>query len=106
NRVRYRIMANIPINKKEMADNTLFLSLYDEVFLGLGQNIAKNVLDQNRLYAALGWRFNAKFSLQLGYMNQYVIKSDGIKAERNHTLQAAIFYNLDLRETDSPEKKP
>ena len=106
NRARYRFMANIPLNKKEMSDNTFFLSLYDELFIGFGPNIVKNVLDQNRMYAALGYRFNAKLSIQLGYLNQYIIKTDGIKAERNHTLQAVICYNLDLREADSLKRNP
>jgi hypothetical protein len=96
-RVRYRLMLTIPISRKEMADKTLFFSAYDEFFLGFGKSIAKNVLDQNRLYCALGWRFNAACNIQLGYLNQYVIKKDGIQTERNHTLQAAMTYNLDWR---------
>jgi hypothetical protein len=96
NRVRYRLMATIPLSRKEMADNTLFLALYDEVFIGFGKGIAKNIVDQNRLYGAIGWRFNKNFNVQLGYLNQYVVKTDGIKAERNHTLQLGITYNLDL----------
>lgn len=98
-RVRYRFLINIPLNKKEMSDNTLFLSVYDEVFLGFGKGIGKNVLDQNRLYFAFGWRFNKVFNVQLGYMNQYIIKTDGIMQERNHTLQIGMSYNLDLRKT-------
>ncbi len=96
-RVRYRFMATVPLSRKEMLDNTLFLSLYDEVFLGFGSRIGKNILDQNRLSATLGWRFNKDFNIQLGYLNQYVIKSDGIKQERNHTLQLGMTYNLDFR---------
>ncbi|MES2589250.1 MAG: DUF2490 domain-containing protein [Bacteroidota bacterium] len=96
-RVRYRFMATIPLSRKEMADNTLFLSLYDEVFIGFGKGIGKNVLDQNRISASLGWRFNKNFNVQLGYLNQYMIKTDGIKQERNHTLQFGITYNLDFR---------
>lgn len=98
-RARYRFMVNIPLNKKEMSDNTFFLSLYDEVFLGFGKGIGKNVLDQNRLYAAFGWKLNNNFNVQLGYLNQYMIKTDGIKQERNHTLQIGMTYNLDLRKT-------
>ncbi|MFM2201205.1 MAG: hypothetical protein RL040_405 [Bacteroidota bacterium] len=96
-RARYRLMLAIPITRKEMSDKTLFLAAYDEFFLGFGKGIAKNVLDQNRLYCALGWRFNAACNIQLGYLNQYVIKKDGIQTERNHTLQVSMTYNLDLR---------
>lgn len=99
-RVRYRFLVTMPISRKEMASNTLFLAVYDEPFLGFGKGIAKNILDQNRLYAALGWRFNPNFNVQLGYLNQYVVKKDGIQAERNHTLQIGVTYNLDLRKKD------
>jgi hypothetical protein len=96
NRVRYRLMVNVPLSRKEMNDNTLFLSMYDEVFLGFGPGIGKNILDQNRLYGALGWRFNKELNVQLGYLNQYVVKTDGIKAERNHTLQLSVTYNFNF----------
>ena len=95
-RVRYRFLATIPISRKEMKDNTLFLSFYDEPFLGFGKGIGKNILDQNRLYGAIGWRFNKNLNLQFGYLNQYVVKADGIKSERNHTLQVGVTYNLDF----------
>jgi len=99
-RVRYRLLLTVPLSRKEMSDNTLFFTAYDEPFLGFGRGIAKNVLDQNRLYAALGWRFNAACSIQLGYLNQYIVKKDGIQAERNHTLQAALTYNIDFRKKE------
>lgn len=96
-RARYRAMVSVPLSRKAMEDNTLFLALYDEVFLGFGKGIGSNVLDQNRLFAAFGWRFNSRVSLQLGYLNHMVIKSDGIRMERNHTLQTALAWNLDFR---------
>lgn len=83
-----------------MTENTLFISVYDEPFLGFGAGIGKNVLDQNRLYAALGWMFNKNVNIQLGYLNQYWIKADGIRAERNHTLQASLTYNIDFRKKE------
>ena len=95
-RARYRFLLSIPLNHSSMQDNTLFLSLYEEVFLGFGKGIGRNILDQNRLYGAIGWRFNAKSNVQLGYLNQFVIKSDGLKMERNHNLQLSWTYNFDL----------
>ena len=41
-RVRYRFMATVPLSRKEMKDNTLFLAVYDEPFLGFGKGIGKN----------------------------------------------------------------
>ena len=95
-RVRYRFMVTVPLSRKEMKDNTLFLAVYDEPFLGFGKGIGKNILDQNRLYGALGWRFNKDLNVQLGYLNQYIVKTDGIKVERNHTLQIGLTYNIDF----------
>ncbi|MFT6946178.1 MAG: hypothetical protein ACJARP_000589 [Vicingaceae bacterium] len=95
-RARYRLYVSIPITKKQMEDNTLFIGLYNEVFLGFGSGIGKNILDQNRLYTALGWRFSKQMNVQIGYLNQFVVKADGFRMERNHTLQAAVTYNLNF----------
>lgn len=97
NRGRYRFMVSIPLSKPEMTKNTLFIAFYDEVFLGFGKGIGLNILDQNRSFGALGWKFSNNLNVQLGYLNHYVIKSDGIRHERNHTLQVACTYNLDFR---------
>ncbi|MFM7725664.1 MAG: DUF2490 domain-containing protein, partial [Flavobacteriales bacterium] len=90
----------VPLSRKEMVDNTLFVAAYDELFLGFGKGIARNVLDQNRLYFALGWRFNAACNIQFGYLNQYIIKKDGVMVERNHTIQLGVTYNLDWRKKE------
>jgi hypothetical protein len=95
-RLRYRAMVMIPLSRKELSDRTLFMNLNDEIFLGFGTGIGKNIMDQNRFIAALGWRFNSKFNVQLGYLNQFVAKSDGVKMESNHTLWISTTYNLDF----------
>jgi hypothetical protein len=98
-RARYRFLVTVPITRKTLEDNTLFFAAYDEPFLGFGKGIQKNILDQNRLYFALGWRFDKDFNVQLGYLNQRVIKSDGVRIENNNTFQLGVTYNLDLRES-------
>lgn len=96
NRIRYRSMMMVPLSHKEMVDNTLFLNVNDELFVGIGEGIAKNPIDQNRFIAALGWRFNAQTNVQVGYLNQFVIKSNATDMERNHSLWISMFYNLDF----------
>jgi Protein of unknown function (DUF2490) len=71
--------------------------VYDEPFLQYGKNFGLNYLDQNRLYAALGYVVNSNCNFQVGYMNQYIVKSNAERAESNHTMQIAITYNFDLR---------
>ena len=95
-RARYRFMVSIPLNHNTMKDNTLFLGAYNEVFIGFGPGIGKNILDQNRLFGALGWKFNSKTNLQVGYLNQIIVKSDGIQIERNHNLQLSLTHNFDF----------
>jgi len=92
-RMRYRLQLQIPINNDKMEDNTVFFSASDEIFLGFGKGVAKNVMDQNRMYAGFGYRFSQALNLQLGYLNQYVVKSDGVHIERNHTVQMGVVYN-------------
>jgi hypothetical protein len=96
-RIRYRAMVLVPLTRKEMKDNTLFLNVNDEPFIGFGKGIGKNIVDQNRFIAAFGWRFNNNFNIQLGYLNQFIVKSDGIRIERNHTLWLSTTFNLELK---------
>jgi hypothetical protein len=95
-RVRYNLILAVPLNHKEMTDNTLFLGLYDEIFIGFGKNTGTNILHQNQFYAGLGWKFNTKTKLQFGYLNQMLIKSNGIDMERNHNLRLLWSYSLDF----------
>ncbi|MEY2924189.1 MAG: hypothetical protein RLZZ337_737 [Bacteroidota bacterium] len=96
NRFRYMLSVEIPLNHKTMQDNTWFISANDEIFVGMGENQGKNVFEQNRIYGALGYRFDKDFNLQLGYMNQKLIKADTIHVENNHTLMVGAVYNLDF----------
>lgn len=98
-RIRYRLMLLIPINKNEMQDQTLFANLFNEVMLGLGKKDQPLSFDQNRLYAGLGWRFNDRFNVQIGYQFQYVEKTNGVPDDQLHILQTGITYNFNLLKT-------
>jgi len=96
NRARYMFRVNIPLNKSSMEKGVLFISLYDEVFVNFGKNVNLNIFDQNRAYAALGYQILKNANIQLGYMNQFIQKSDGVHLESNNTLQLALTYNFDF----------
>lgn len=69
-RMRYLFRVQIPLNGKEMKDHTPYLALYDEIFIGFGENVNANVFDQNRLGVLCGYNFNKKLRLEAGYLNQ------------------------------------
>ena len=70
NRLRYMIKLQLPFKGTEIKDHTPYLSLYDEIFIGFGENVNVNVFDQNRIGVLLGYRFNKNLRIEGGYLNQ------------------------------------
>jgi Protein of unknown function (DUF2490) len=83
-RLRYFLGINIPLNKKAMEKNAIYVSLYNEIFL----NSKKPIFDRNRLYGAIGFVIDKNFKLEAGFMDQTLENSD-----RNQ-FQIVIFNNL------------
>jgi hypothetical protein len=70
NRLRYMIKLQLPFKGTEIKDQTPYLSLYDEIFIGFGENVNANVFDQNRIGVLLGYRINKNIRIEGGYLNQ------------------------------------
>lgn len=71
-RMRYMVRLQVPLKGDQIKDKTPYVALYDEVFIGFGQNVNANVFDQNRIGILLGYRFNKHVRLEAGYLNQIV----------------------------------
>ena len=73
-RFRYNLAASIPINRNKIEKNTLYVALYNEIFLNgeknIGTNSFLNVFDRNRFYIGLGYGITNKIRAQVGFMNQ------------------------------------
>jgi hypothetical protein len=69
-RMRYMLRMQIPLKGNEILDKTPYLAVYDEVFVGFGENVNANVFDQNRIGVLLGYRFSKNFRFEGGYLNQ------------------------------------
>lgn len=94
NRGRYRLVANYNVKHFEKTNNDFFFSAMEEILVSFGKNVGKNVFDQNRISGSFGFTFNGKYTISLGYLNQYILKADGIHCENNHTLQFSLSLNL------------
>ena len=71
NRLRYMLRLQIP-KGNEIKSKTPYLAIYDEVFIGFGENVNENVLDQNRIGILLGYQFNPSLRIEAGFLNQIV----------------------------------
>lgn len=65
-RLRYFLSCNVALNRKQMADKTVYLSAYNEIFV----NTEQTYFDRNRLYGGIGYRFSKLVRTEIGIMNQ------------------------------------
>lgn len=86
-RLRYFFKFQIPLQKRSQPfDRGMFVALQNEVFLNLQNKDQLNThfFDQNRGYAAAGYRFSKKLDIELGYLNQ------SIRGARNNSVNNVI----------------
>jgi hypothetical protein len=109
-RLRYRLNAFLPLNHKTITGKTVFLSVYDEIFL----NPKGPVLERNRAYVGLGYQLNAHLNLQLGWVRQASYSQPSLKQAQLLPLNTSaknvvlsLMYKLAHRaSTPVPESLP
>jgi hypothetical protein len=94
-RLRYNLLFVLPIYKIDTQNEIkeLFFTFNEEIFI-FHKNLKSLFFDQNRTNLSLGFKFNKSTSVQLGYLNQFLIKGNRTQAEQNHTLSFGITHNL------------
>lgn len=92
-RLRYFARAIVPLQKPDGTpfSKGAFLALQNEVFLNLQNKDELNgsLFDQNRAYAAVGYRFSPALDLEAGYLNQ-AIKGKS-RSVLNNVVQLAVY---------------
>lgn len=73
-RWRYNLFINVPLNKVGFSKGTVYLALYNELFINgqkdIGDGRTVQYFDRNRAYIALGGVLKSNLRMQLGYMQQ------------------------------------
>lgn len=85
NRLRYRLLLNLPLNHARMIANTLFLSTYDEIFIGENDP----AWERNKFYGAAGYKLNENLSFQLGNVLMSELKKERTIGKNYLTLTIA-----------------
>lgn len=90
-RFRYFARGVIPLKKTAAFEKGTFVGLQNETFFNVQnkQNVNGQFFDQNRAYAAIGYRLNKMIDLETGYLNQYINQVEGYTF--NHVLQLALY---------------
>jgi hypothetical protein len=100
NRFRYMFRLQIPLKGKETIDKTPYLSIYDEIFIGFGENVNENIFDQNRIGILLGYRFSSLVRIEAGYLNQTLQLGREVNSrnvfQRNNGIIVNANFNIDL----------
>lgn len=87
NRFRYQLRGVLPITKTTPAGHQWYLFFGDEILLPYGPNHGPNSFDQNRAFAGLGYRVTRNNTLELGYLNQFIVQRNNRIEESNHTIR-------------------
>ncbi|WP_246343493.1 DUF2490 domain-containing protein [Adhaeribacter radiodurans] len=102
NRIRYQIALLIPLQGRSIEGQEWYLNFFDELFIGFGKNVGRNIFNQNRLSGGLGYQFTDDFQVELNYLYQ-ITQHAGAEPisgksifEYNQGFRLGISYNLSL----------
>lgn len=95
-RFRYKISGYYPLNNYKLVNKTLFFSFYEEVFIQAGKKITYNYLEDNRVFAGLGYILNENVQIQAGYMWTFRYDGGPYNFEHRHIPRLSVYHNLDF----------
>jgi hypothetical protein len=95
-RFRYQFRSQLALWLK--GEKQFFAAMADEIFIGAGKNVGANIFDQNRFFLLTGYKFNKRFTLEGGYLNQTLQQgrrvNDKIIMQRNNGWVLTSLLNL------------
>ncbi|MEM1215646.1 MAG: DUF2490 domain-containing protein [Bacteroidota bacterium] len=76
-RYRYNLFLNVPLNSTELEKGTIYLALYNEIFINgereIGDGREVQFFDRNRTYLGAGYNISDGLRVQGGWMNQTTV---------------------------------
>ena len=96
-RFRYRFQVDYIFWKKK--NHFLKTVINDEIMFNAGKNIIYNTFDQNRIYGALQVGFNDNLAIELGYLNSFQQRVNGVDYFNRNIIRLSIFHKINLKKT-------
>ncbi len=96
-RLRFRVGSTVALNHTDMRPKTLFFSVWDELFVGVGPQNTYHLPEENRISVGFGYRATNWLSINASYLHQLIIRAEGHTAESDHTLLISAVIEMDAR---------
>ena len=93
-RFRYRIQGDY--NLWEGEKHYLKAIISDEIMINGGNKIIKNTFDQNRIYAGLQLGISPSLATEIGYLNSFQQRSNGVDYFDRNIIRISIYHKLKL----------
>lgn len=93
-RFRYRLQGDYTFWKKEK--QLLKAIVSDEIMFNFGKKIIKNTFDQNRIYGAIHYGLNSNLAFELGYLNSFQRRVNGIDYFNRDIIRFSIFHKTKI----------
>jgi len=104
-RLRYMLRLQIPLIGKEITDKTPYLAMFNEIFIGFGENVNANIFDQNRIGVLVGYRFNKNIRIEGGYLNQILQFGRAVNGQNIFQYNNGLILNANFNVDFSAIKK-
>lgn len=102
NRIRYQIALVVPLQGATLESQEWYLNFFDELFMGFGKNVGRNIFNQNRISGGFGYQFQDNFQVELNYLYQITqhaepepLSGNGV-FEYNQGFRLGVIYNLNF----------
>lgn len=93
-RFRYRIQGSCDVWKKDKQYLKGIIS--DEIMINGGHKIVKNTFDQNRIYVAMQWGINSTIAAEIGYLNSFQQRTNGVDYFNRDIIRFSIYHKLKI----------
>lgn len=93
-RYRYRLSTTLPLNNVKVEENTLFASVFEEIFVGPEEPVFK----RSRFFSGVGYQFDKNVGTVAGYMWQKEFSASGNK--NLHFLYWGLNLTIDAQQGD------
>jgi hypothetical protein len=96
-RTRFNLTGSLLLSRKSSSHGSVSLNFSEEFFVNSENHFTHFFYDQNRIFLGLQYQFLRNTSLQAGYMNQFLKKSNSPEFRNIHIFRLYLLQNFHFK---------